>query len=92
MKLMAYRLDSDADETYAVDALYLDGYMIGDTILEGLPIKIELDETGDLKITADWPKGLNVAFWTKQAKDYAREADMLSTTPELKDDDGFIAD
>lgn len=90
MKLMAY--DSpDSDAVHQVDALYLDGYLVGKRHLEGVPIKVTLDASGeDIEISADWPKGLDVAYWSQQAKERALRHDLFSTTPELYDDDGYI--
>ena len=88
MRLMAFDAD---DVARPVDALYFDGYCIGERRLEGLPIKIALTPDGKaLEVTADWPRGLDVEHWTELAREHALEADVLSRTPEMADDDGFI--
>ena len=88
MKLMKI-LD---DDTYvAVSELWLDGYGFGDRLLEGLPVKVTLNPEGTLlQVTADWPKGIDVEYWTPLALSHLKDIDNLSTTAELIDDDGFI--
>lgn len=89
MKLM--KIIDDADSTTCpVDALYFDGYSIAERLLEGLPIKITLTPEGNLDAHADWPKGIDGNHWRDIAIEFALYHDCFSTTPEMKDDDGFI--
>jgi len=80
------------DSTYEeVDELYLDGYGFGDRLLEGLVVKVTLNDEGtELQITADWPKGIDSEYWIPQALSHLKDIDNLSTSPDLDDDDGFI--
>ena len=89
MKLKAYDQNENPVD---VEALYFDGYSIGERQLEGLVIKVEMSKTipNDLYVSADWPKGLNTGYWTAEAKKFALQNDVFSTTPELDNDDGFI--
>lgn len=88
MKLMQIIDDTTYEE---VDELWLDGYSFGDRLLEGLPVKVTLDETGtQLQITADWPKGIASEYWTSMALSYIRDIDNLSIDSNLIDDNGFI--
>jgi hypothetical protein len=88
MKLMKIIDDSTYEE---VDELYLDGYGFGDRLLEGLVVKVTLnDEATELQITADWPKGIDPEYWVSQALSHIRDIDNLSTSPDLDNDDGFI--
>lgn len=89
MKLKAY---DEHDNIHDADALYFDGYCIGERMLEDLPIKIEIQPNGDLQASADWPKGVDAQHWTEVAVRFARQHDVFSTTPELDNDDGFIED
>jgi hypothetical protein len=74
-----------------VDELYLDGYSFGDRLLEGLLIKVTLNDEGtELQITADWPKGIDPEYWVPQALSYIRDVDNLYTDPDLEEENGFI--
>lgn len=86
MKLMAY---DENDNTREVNELWFDGYEIGERQLEGLPIKVTLNESG-IQASADWPKGVDAKHWTSVAIDFAQDHDVFATTMELADDDGFI--
>lgn len=85
-----YKYAGDDDHLEAVDALYFDGYHIGERLLEGLPIKVTLDDAGGLQCTADWPKGLEKAHWSARAAEFAAEYDCFSVDEHLLDDDGVI--
>lgn len=87
MKLAAY---DEHDRLHDVDALYFDGYHIAERLLEGLPIRISLDAGGNLVASADWPRGVDGAHWAREAVEFARDHDVFSTTPAMKDDDGVI--
>jgi hypothetical protein len=88
MKLMRILDDESVEQ---VDELYLDGYFIDDQTLEGLSIKLTLNQEGKLIATADWPIGLDPVYWSDKAVDYAMKSDGLSTDPELiVYDDGFV--
>lgn len=90
MKLKAYTSDND-EEIAEVEALYFDGYLIGERRLEGLPIKVQINHLADeIVISANWPKGVDGAYWATIAKEFVMEHDCFSTTPELDNDDGFI--
>lgn len=94
MKLMAFTND-EGTQTEPVSALYFDGYHIADRLLEGLPIKVEI-EKGQFKISADWPKGINAEHCTAGALKFLRFAcnlgEEFSTTPELDNNNGFISE
>ncbi len=90
MKLMAY-VTQEGDENQEVDALWFDGYLIGERRLEGLPIKVMVNHLADeLVIEANWPKGMDAVYWTAQAKEFALQHDCFSTTEELDNDDGYL--
>ncbi len=90
MKLMAYTNPYNEEETAEVDALWFDGYLIGERLLEGLPIKVTLTKDGsDIKIQADWPKGIAVRYWSQEAKEFALQHDYFYTTEDLDNDEGF---
>lgn len=94
MKLMAFT-NAEGTDAAPVSALYFDGYRIAERLLEGLPIKVEV-ENGEFKISADWPAGADVQHYTAGALKFLRFAGNLgeefSTTPELDNDDGFISE
>jgi hypothetical protein len=88
MRLMQF---DENDNEISADALYFDGYSIGERQLEGLPIKVTLNAAGtDIEITANWPRGASKSHWAPIAKQFALQNDVFSTTPELDNDDGFI--
>lgn len=91
MKLMKI---VDEDVVVETDALYCDGYSFGDQMLEGLPVKITVNQEGNLQISADWPKGLDAEYWNKTAlrcvMNMAEREDTFSTTSTFEDDDGYI--
>jgi len=80
------------DETFVeTDQLWIDGYDVGDRLLEGLPIKITLsDDKQSLQVTAEWPNGIDVGYWTEMTLSHIKDADCFSLTAELADDAGFI--
>lgn len=87
MKLMRILDDESVEQT---DELYLDGYSFGDRMLEGLPVKFTLNQEGKLTASADWPKGMDSAYWEERAVQFAMEQDCFSTGSDLSSDDGFI--
>ncbi len=88
MRLMQY--DANDNEVPA-DALYFDGYSIGERQLEGLAIKVAMNADGtDIEISADWPQGVSKSHWLPIAKKFALQNDVFSTTSALDNDDGFI--
>lgn len=75
-----------------VHELFMDGYPVGDRLLEGVPFKLTIK---DGKLQAEcvnkYTRGIDWAYWEKECAQYALEAgDVFSTTKELNDDDGFI--
>lgn len=88
MRLMQY--DANDNEVPA-DALYFDGYEIGERQLEGLDIKVTMTADGsDIEISADWPPEMSASYWLPIAKEFALQHDIFSTSPKLDNDDGFI--
>lgn len=88
MRLMQY--DANDNEVPA-DALYFDGYSIGERRLEGLVIKVTMTTDGsDIDISASWPRSVSKSHWLPIAKEFALQNDVFSTTPALDNDDGFI--
>lgn len=91
MKLMKHLPDGRIVET---NALYFDAYSFGDRLLEGLPVKITIDSSGEPQISADWPKGLDKAYWLDKGKkalmEFIEDDDVFCTSAHLDDDDGFI--
>lgn len=94
LRLMAYFDDTHGESIKEVNALYFDGYRVSEKILEGLPIKVTI-ENGKLVVSADWPSWVNSEHMISDALEYITSTaipmvDDFSTTPELDNADGFI--
>lgn len=87
MRLALCKYAGDDDHLEEVEELWMDGYQVGERQLEGLPIKITIED-GALTCTADWPKGLDADYWAKRAAEVARHHDVFSTDASLTNDDG----
>lgn len=90
MRLMAYN-NAETEEAEPAEALFFDGYQIAERLLEGCVFKVEL-KNGELKVAPveDWPRGLLQEYWIHEALHWLRCGYELSTTPDMKNDDGFI--
>lgn len=84
---------TDDEKVVPVDALYFDGYDIAERVLEGMVIKVTLQD-GKPQLAAKWLHGVDTHYYTLVAnrylKDMAIQECEFSTTPDLQDDSGFI--
>jgi hypothetical protein len=67
---------------------YMDGYAFGDTLLEGVPFKCEVTDSGELQVGFAEPTGfyeqeLNQPLWNARALKYAKEEDVFYENAEL---------
>ena len=83
------------DDGRTTNKAYLDGYSIGDRLLEGVPIEVEINADGSLRVefyiaddaARNYIAKLNREHWVTVAKEFAEEYDIFSSTPDLCGED-----
>lgn len=75
---------------------YIDGYVFGDRLLEGVMFKITIDENKQFHAKFAWPdgytEGLNETYWCKEAKECASTRDVFSSGLSRHSTDIFVYD
>jgi len=94
MKLMKIIKILDEDTVIETDVLYCNKYKFGDQIPKGFPVKITLNQEGELEVSADWPEAFNPEYLKEKALRYVIEmielGETFSTMPDSEEEDGYI--
>lgn len=83
----------DPENMVPTDEAWIDGYEIGDRLLEGLPIRITLNADGsDINVWAAWPEYVNGEYFTAKVKEYAiaNQSWEMSSSNKLNDDNCIL--
>jgi len=75
-----WKTDEDGALIEQVECAYLDGYAIGDRVLEGVAIKVTVTPRGKFKCEwlacdQDYVQTLNASYWLKLARESCIEDD-----------------
>ena len=89
-----YRVEDEADGSVIlirVDSGWLDGYHVGDTLLEDVKFKITVNEDDTLKaevhpLSAEYFSKFNEKKWLKAIVDYAEVRDIFDSDPDSEDE------
>lgn len=93
-----FKVDVQGNIVEEVDAVYINGYHVGDRLLEDVMFRIKPTENRkDITVevvesSADYFNSLNTKKWLKEVKKYAIGYDVFSLSEDGSDDDGVLYD